>query len=86
MTMGTMARVSTGHTGRNLNPPPNLLSPALLLLALAGLVRVFFPATFPEQHSLWINLSGGLWVIAFALLCLAFIPVWSRPRVDGKYG
>lgn len=86
MTMGMMARVSTGHTGRNLKHLPKTLGPALLILSLAAIIRFFLPSIAPGSHLLWVNISGGLWIIAFSLLCLAFIPVWTSPRVDGKYG
>lgn len=86
MTMGMMARVSTGHTGRNLKHLPKTLGPALLILSLAAIIRFFLPAIAPGSHLLWVNISGGLWIIAFSLFCLAFIPVWTSPRVDGKYG
>ena len=86
MTAGMMARVSTGHTGRSLKAPAKLLSPSLLLLALAAVVRVLLPPLSPDHYSLWINLSAVLWICAYSGLTICFLSVWTSPRVDGKYG
>ena len=86
MTLGMMARVSTGHTGRSIKQPHRLLNPALVLISLSTLVRIVLPAVMPTHHVTWINISGSLWVISFSLLCAAFVPIWLSPRVDGKYG
>jgi uncharacterized protein involved in response to NO len=86
MTLGMMARVSTGHTGRSVKQPHKLLTPALGILTLSTVIRVFFPAIFPDQYLIWINVSGLGWLLSFGVLCIAFIPIWSKPRIDGKYG
>lgn len=86
MTAGMMARVSTGHTGRSLKHPPKQVGLSLVLLTVSALVRTVFPALMPASHALWLDLSGLLWLGAFTLLVRAFLPIWTSPRVDGKYG
>lgn len=86
MTMGMMARVSIGHTGRNLKQPPKRLLLALILLTLAAIVRVLIPAFSTNAYFLWVNISGVLWLLSFGLFCITFIPIWTKPRVDNKYG
>ncbi len=85
LTLGMMARVSLGHTGRPIDPPRPML-PVFVLLNLAALVRVFVPLAWPERYNLWVHLSGGLWIIGFATFCLLYLPMLFRPRIDGKAG
>jgi uncharacterized protein involved in response to NO len=86
ITMGMMARVSTGHTGRNLNALPKTLLLALLVLSLGAFVRVFLPLIAPNFYASWILLSGILWLSAFGLFLFTFLPYWAQERVDKKYG
>ena len=84
-TMGMMARVSRGHTGRPINVS-TLTASSFVLMNVAALTRVFGPAIRPEQYVLWVDLSAGLWVLAFGLFVLRYAPVLLRPRVDGRPG
>jgi len=86
MTAGMMARVALGHTGRDINAPPASLVPILLLLATAALVRVVFPMFDVAHYSLWLMVSQGLWIAAFAWLTVIYVPVLVGPRVDGQDG
>jgi uncharacterized protein involved in response to NO len=83
VTIGMMARVSVGHTGRDLRFPPKLIKPAFLLLVLATLVRVFVPLIVPSAYQLTIIISGSLWVVAFGLFVLSYTKIFLSPRVDG---
>ncbi len=83
VTIGMMARVSIGHTGRDLRFPPKLIKPAFLLLVLATLVRVFVPLIVPSAYQLTIIISGSLWVVAFGLFVLSYAKILMSPRVDG---
>jgi len=86
ITMGMMARVSIGHTGRNLKKPPTRLFYSLILLTLAAIVRVLIPAFTDNAYFVWVNISGVLWLLSFALFSSTFIPIWTQPRIDNKYG
>jgi len=84
-TLGMMARVSLGHTGRSIDVSmPTAFS--FVLMNLGALVRVFGPAAFPEKYALWVDISAGLWVLAFGLFSYGYVPLLLRARVDGKPG
>jgi len=86
ITLSMMSRVSIGHTGRNLKTPPTLLTPLFVLIAASALIRAVLPAAFPEYYSIWLKLSGGLWMLAFLGFCYVFLPILRAPRPDGKPG
>jgi uncharacterized protein involved in response to NO len=85
LTLGMMARVSLGHTGRALEPVP-LMTLAFIAVNLAALIRVFLPLFFPASHALAMSVSGLIWMSAFGLFAVIYAPVLLRPRVDGKAG
>jgi uncharacterized protein involved in response to NO len=85
LTLGMMARVALGHTGRMLEPA-KITSLAFVLIGVAALVRVAGPLVFPQAYGLEIVLSGLLWMLAFGIFTLVYLPVLIRPRVDGKEG
>lgn len=86
MTIGMMARVSLGHTGRSIAELPGVLSWAFYALGLAALFRVLVPLLVQGHYIWWIAASQLLWVIGFSLLLFVFLPMWWRPRVDGRPG
>ncbi|WP_456417100.1 NnrS family protein [Thiolapillus sp.] len=86
LTLGMMARVALGHTGRNINDTGPLLPIAFVLLNIGALLRVFGPLFAAEQFNLWINIAGGLWMLAFAAFVFVYTPILIRPRVDGRPG
>jgi len=86
ITMGMMARVSIGHTSRNLQKPPARLFYSLILLTLAAIVRVLIPVFTDYSYFVWVNISGVLWLLSFTLFCSTFVPIWTQPRLDNKYG
>jgi uncharacterized protein involved in response to NO len=85
ITIGMMARVTTGHTGREMKIHP-VMSLGFVLINLAVVVRVFLPMLLAEHYLLWIQLSGILWVLGFLLFVLVYLPMLLRPRVDGLPG
>lgn len=85
LTLGMMARVALGHSGRPL-VASNTMAWAFALLNIGVVVRVLLPALFPEWDSWLIFVSGGLWIIAFAIFTLIYTPVLLKPRVDGQPG
>lgn len=86
ITAGIMARVSLGHTGRNIHQPPRTLSMVFLTIAFAALIRVFVPIITPELYLIAIRVSGALWAIAFLWLTVLYTPFLLRARVDGNSG
>jgi uncharacterized protein involved in response to NO len=86
ITMGMMARVSTGHTGRSFKALPVSLLIALLLLSTGAVIRVIVPIIAPALYPSWVLISGLLWILAFTLFCFTFMRYWTQPRVDQKYG
>ncbi len=85
LTLGMMSRVALGHTGRPMRSALTV-DVAFVLLNLAALVRVVLSGVWPAGHGTWLNLSGLLWVAAFALFVVVYAPILTRPRADGKPG
>ncbi|MBO0611475.1 NnrS family protein [Thiothrix fructosivorans] len=86
MTVGMMARVSLGHTGRNVFAPPRSVIPVFLLLFCGAFVRVVAVWLFPPFHAVWILAAQLLWIAAFSLFVWQYLPMLVKPRIDGKYG
>lgn len=86
LSLSMMARVSLGHTGRNIHQPPKTVAWALGLLILATVFRVLFPLMMPAQLTVWIVHTQIMWLIAFLLLVLSYFSIWNSPRIDGKEG
>ena len=86
MTIGMMARVSLGHTGRNIFTPPQALNWMFFSLFLGAIVRVIIPIILPMQYRMWIEVSQGLWIIAFVGFIIVYAPMLIKPRIDGRYG
>ena len=85
LTLGMMARVSLGHTGRMLEPAP-LMTLAFVAINVAALIRVMVPLLFPAAYSQSMTLAGLVWMAAFGLFATIYTPILLRPRVDGKPG
>ncbi len=86
ITLGMMARVTIGHTGRNVFEPPSGLGLIFLFMLLAAVVRTLLPIFAPQYYSHWIILSQALWVLAFLLFLVRFVPMLLRARTDGRPG
>jgi len=85
LTLGMMARVSLGHTGRQMRSSP-VMNTAFVVINLAAAVRILGPVLMPSWYVSWVVLSGLLWMIAFTLFTIVYAPVLLRARVDGKPG
>ncbi len=86
LTTSMMARVSIGHTGRNLRRPPSSLHLAIALLIAGGLFRSVAPIAMPEAYTNWLLISSLCWIGGFSLFAVTFMPILLHPRVDGKQG
>jgi uncharacterized protein involved in response to NO len=84
-TLGMMARVALGHTGRPMRSS-SAVDAAFILMNLAAAVRVFGPSLSPANYLAWIMLSGLFWVVSFAIFLAVYIPILWRPRIDGRPG
>ncbi|MCA9400247.1 MAG: NnrS family protein [Candidatus Omnitrophica bacterium] len=85
-TLGMMARVAWGHTGRMIAQPPRSLSFMFGLMIAGAVVRTFFPLFAEGQYIMWIAVSQVLWILAFGLYLIRYFPVLTSPRPDGKWG
>ncbi len=85
LTLGMMTRTSRGHTARPLNVG-KLETTAYVLVHAAAFVRVFLPLIIPAGYAALIVASGALWFAAFALFTVVYVPILTRPRLDGKEG
>jgi uncharacterized protein involved in response to NO len=84
MILAVMTRATLGHTGRDLVASPLTVAAYGLLLG-AALLRVFAPEALGD--ALLAHLAAAsLWVLAFAAFLLAYGPMLTGPRADGKPG
>ena len=86
VTLAMMARVSLGHTGRNVKMPPKSMSIAFVLLLLSAVVRVFFPLIDIMHYVWWVGLSQLFWIVAFLIFSWVYFPMFNKPRIDGQAG
>ncbi|VAV90779.1 NnrS protein involved in response to NO, partial [hydrothermal vent metagenome] len=79
LTLGVMSRATLGHSGLPLNNE-NILTVIFLLINLAALSRVVLPLILPDGYTGILNSAGGLWILAYGLFLLRFLPTFLRPR------
>ncbi len=84
-TLGMMARVALGHTGRAMRSAPSV-NAAFVIANLAAAARVLGPLLAPSFYVAWVLLSGLLWALAMLLFTVVYAPILLRPRVDGRPG
>lgn len=85
LTLGMMARVALGHTGRPLRASP-LVALAFFLVNVAAIVRVAGPPLTLRYTQAVISAAGALWITGFVLFLVIYIPILVQPRVDGRPG
>jgi len=85
ITLGMMTRTARGHTARPLAAGAAEFA-AYLLVQAAAIARVVVPMLAPTAYVASVIVSAGLWMIAFAIFCVAYAPILTRPRLDGKDG
>jgi uncharacterized protein involved in response to NO len=84
VTVSMMARVTLGHTGRNVYQSPPVVTLLLLGMLLSVLFRVFPTMVESPQYALWVTLSGFFWILTFTLFVVVFAPMLLQPRVDAE--
>ena len=85
-TLGMMARVTLGHTGRNILEPPATVSWMFGLVLVGSIVRVVLPLLDAARFTFWMGLSQVLWILAFSLFLVTFLRMLYQPRTDGQPG
>ncbi|MFQ6334840.1 NnrS family protein [Methylophilus sp. 3sh_L] len=86
ITLAMMARVSLGHTGRNIHQPPRSVVWIFSLIILAALSRVLLPLVLPDFYRLSVMLAASGWIAAFTLFTILYWPILTKPRIDGTPG
>lgn len=84
-TLGMMARVTLGHTGREVRGE-TLTTVAFVLINAAALARVLPPLIDSGAYATWLPISGALWILAFGVFLWVYAPMLLRPRIDGRPG
>lgn len=83
LTLGMMARVSLGHTGRALRVS-NAMAIGFILINLAALLRVLLPLALPNWYNIIIYASTLSWLAAFSLFMFVYAPILTSSRIDEK--
>ena len=76
MILAVMTRASLGHTGRALRAGPATV--ALYACVTVGAALRVLTGAGVLNYRLGLELSGGLWALAFALFAIAYAPVLFR--------
>jgi uncharacterized protein involved in response to NO len=86
LTLGMMARVALGHTGRPLRVAPPMVA-AFILVNVAASLRILAAWSLLDHwYVALIVVAGAAWASAFALFVAVYAPILTRPRVDGRPG
>jgi uncharacterized protein involved in response to NO len=85
LTLGMMTRTARGHTARPL-VAGSAETGAYVLVQLAAVARVLVPLAFPGTYLAATIASALFWFAAFATFTIAYVPILSRPRLDGQPG
>jgi uncharacterized protein involved in response to NO len=86
LTLGMMARVALGHTGRPLKVVSSAMVAAFAFVNLAAVTRGLLPILHPQWFSQLIIASGVLWIAAFLIFVVIYTPILTQPRIDGRPG
>lgn len=82
MTLGMMARVALGHTGRPLRLEP-LTVAAFWMMQASAVIRCLAVLVGLAHYQAWIIASGSMWAAAFGIYLFVYLPVLTGPRPDG---
>lgn len=85
LTLGMMARVTLGHTGRTLKVSP-WMTVAFVAITVSAVLRVFGPWFQPQLTRTVLIVSAGCWSLAFALYAIVNGRFLLTPRPDGREG
>ena len=89
LTIGMMARVSLGHTGRPLSASPAVAA-AFVAVSAGAAIRVSAPllaaSISPAAYLGSLAIAGSLWSAAFAVYLIFFARLLTSARPDGGRG
>jgi uncharacterized protein involved in response to NO len=85
LTLGMMARVSLGHTGRELRSSP-LVTAAFVLVVVATIARVAGVMIGGHFSTPSLHVAATAWALAFVLYLVRIGPMLVAPRPDGRPG
>jgi uncharacterized protein involved in response to NO len=85
LTLGMMARVTLGHTGREI-AASRLVTAAFVVLLVATVLRVAGPMLGPRVSTSGIHAAASAWSLAFLIYLVRLGPLLLRSRPDGKPG
>ena len=86
MTLAMMARVSLGHTGRDIRKPSRWMGFAFAGLVASVVLRALVPVVTIQFYTSWVLFAAILWILSFAIFVVIYAPILWRSRVDGTFG
>ncbi len=86
ITVAMMARVSLGHTGRNIHQPPKWMTAAFVLLLAGMAFRAIMPMLSVSLYKYGLMLGATCWVLGFGIFVFNYAPMLVKPRIDGQPG
>lgn len=86
ITVSMMARVTLGHTGRDIHQAPRVMALILAGMLLTTTIRIFLPLVDSGHYNWWMGAAGTTWIASFFLFTVVFAPMLLRRRVDEKPG
>jgi uncharacterized protein involved in response to NO len=57
-----------------------------MLIQAAAAARVLMPLFLPSLYLWSIAIAAAFWTAAFAIFTVVYLPILTRPRLDGKPG
>lgn len=85
LTIGMMARVSLGHTGRPIQVGPEM-GVAFGAVLGAAVARFVVPWVDPATAVRWYMAAAALWSVGFLCYAVLYAPILFSPRADGRPG
>jgi len=86
VTIGMMARVALGHTGRSVKEPPSILFWIFTLITISAVIRVIGPILDPSHYIWWMGGSLTMWILGFSSFAVVYAPMLISQRADGQPG
>ncbi len=81
MIIAIMTRASLGHSGREITTPRPILF-SYILLSVCALLRSVGPAILPDYYNEIMLISGLLWIAAYMMFVIVFMPILTQPRAN----